>query len=394
MSTAARNRTGVVGSEYDEAAAVIEMVRDFVEHEVAGLVEEYEHEDRYPHQMVAKMVELGFFGLSIPEQYGGVGLSNATYVRVIEELCVGWMSLAGVINSHLLVASIIERFGTEEQRRTYLPSMASGELRGALGLSESDAGSDAAAIRTRAVRDGDDYVLDGSKLWVTNGREGNLVLVAAKTDSTAEPPHRGVSLFLLTGPDDYGIGHSHKKLGYRGVDTAEIVLEGCRVPTDRLVGGAEGKGFAQVMAGLELGRLNVAARAVGVGRAAFEQALAYAQKRETFGKPIAEHQTIQNILADMATDLRAARLLTTSAAEALDRGERVDLEAGMAKLFASEMAARNALNALRVHGGVGFTTDLPVERFYRDAPLMLIGEGTSEIQRLVIARSLLKRARR
>ncbi|MGH3662201.1 MAG: acyl-CoA dehydrogenase family protein [Micromonosporaceae bacterium] len=377
-------------SPHDDAAAIVRMVRDFVEREVIPHVADHEHEDRYPHQIVAIMAELGFFGLTIPEEHGGAGLSTATYVRVVEELCVGWMSLAGVINSHLLVARIVERFGTDEQRRHYLPRMASGELRGGLGLSEADAGSDAAAIRTRATRDGSEYVLDGAKLWVTNGREGNLVLVAAKTDVTAEPAHRGVGLFLVTRSDGYEVGRSHKKLGYRGVDTAEVVLSGCRVPADRLVGEAEGRGFAQVLAGLEQGRLNVAARAVGVGRAAFEQALAYAQQRETFGKPIAEHQTIQNMLADMATDLRAARLLTASAAEALDRGERVDLEAGMAKLFASEMAARNAMNAMRVHGGVGFTTDLPVERLYRDAPLMLIGEGTSEIQRLVIARSLLK----
>ena len=380
-------------TDVGDTAAVVDLVRDFVQRDVIPVVAEYEREDRYPQALVTKMAELGFFGLTIPTEYGGIGVPTAAYVRVVEELCVGWMSLAGVINSHLLVAAIIGRFGTDEQRQTYLPRMAVGELRGALGLSEADAGSDAAAIRTRAVRDGDGYLLDGSKLWVTNGREGNLVLIAAKTDPAAEPAHAGISLFVLERSDGYAVGRNHSKLGYKGVDTVEVVMEGCRVPAERLLGGEPGKGFAQVMAGLELGRLNVAARAVGVGRAAFEHALAYAQQRETFGKPIAAHQTIQNMLADMATDLRAARLLTASAAEKFDSGGRVDLEAGMAKLFASEMAARNAMTAMRVYGGVGFTTEFPVERFYRDAPLMLIGEGTSEIQRLVIARSLLKGAR-
>jgi alkylation response protein AidB-like acyl-CoA dehydrogenase len=377
----------------DPGRDLVRMVRDFVEREVLPVAAEYEHADRYPRQLVEQMAELGFFGLTIPEEYGGSGVPVLVYAQVIEELCVGWMSLAGVINSHLIMASIIERFGTPEQKADYLPRMATGAFRGALGLSEADAGSDAAAIRTRAVRSGDEYVLNGTKLWVTNGRNGSGMIVAAKTDPSAEPPRAGISLFIAEHGEGYEVQRDHAKLGYKGVDTCEIVLQDHRVSSAQLVGGQEGQGFAQVLAGLELGRVNVAARAVGVARAAFEQALAYAQQRETFGKPIAQHQTIQNQLADMATNLRAARLLTHSAAEKLDRGERADLEAGMAKLFASEVAAENALTAMRVHGGFGFTQEFAVERLYRDAPLMLIGEGTSEIQRLVIARALLKGAR-
>ncbi|MEX2290860.1 MAG: acyl-CoA dehydrogenase family protein [Mycobacteriales bacterium] len=374
----------------EDAGDLVRMVREFVREEVVPVVSEYERSDRYPHELVEQMAGLGFFGLTISEEYGGSGVSTLAYSQVVEELCAGWMSLAGVINSHLIMAFIIGRFGTPEQKQDYLPRMASGHFRGALGLSEADAGSDAAAIRTSAVRDGNAYVVNGSKLWVTNGRHGSGMILAAKTDPSAEPARKGISLFIAEHGEGYHVQRDHDKLGYKGVETSEIVLDGYRADSSKLLGGREGEGFAQVLAGLELGRVNVAARAVGVARAAFEHALAYAQQRETFGKPIAQHQTVQNQLADMATNLRAARLLTRSAAEKMDRGERADLEAGMAKLFASETAASNALTAMRIHGGFGFTKEFAVERFYRDAPLMLIGEGTSEIQRLVIARALLK----
>lgn len=377
----------------DENADLVGMVRAFVQEQVLPVVAEYEHADEYPRPLVEQMAELGFFGLTIPEEYGGSGISVTAYTQVIEEICTGWMSLAGVINSHLIMATIIERFGTPEQKQDYLPRMATGDFRGALGLSEADAGSDAAAIRTRAIQQGDEYVVHGSKLWVTNGRHGSGMILAAKTDPTANPARDGISLFIAEHGEGYRVQRDHDKLGYKGVETCEIVLDGYRIHSSKLIGGVPGQGFAQVLAGLELGRVNVAARAVGVARAAFEHALAYAQQRETFGKPIAQHQSIQNYLADMATGLRAARLLTRSAAEKLDRGERADLEAGMAKLFASETAASNALTAMRIHGGFGFTKEFAVERFYRDAPLMIIGEGTSEIQRLVIARGLLRGGR-
>ncbi|MPZ59754.1 MAG: acyl-CoA dehydrogenase [Propionibacteriales bacterium] len=379
-----------MASSADETRSLIETVREFVKQEVLPVANALEHEDEYPQEILDKMAELGFFGLTIPVEYGGVGLSKVAYASVVEELCTGWMSLAGAINSHLIVGEILYRFGTEEQRKQFLPSMAAGEVRGALGLSEAEAGSDVASLRTRAVRSNDGYALTGSKLWVTNGRRCRVLLVAAKTDPQAEPAHKGISLFVALPGAGYSVARDHEKLGYKGVETSEVVLDSHYVDAGALVGGEEGAGFAQVMAGLELGRLNVAARAVGVARAAYEAAFEYAQERETFGKPIAQHQTIQNMLADMAINLKAARLLTRDAAEALDRGERADLEAGMAKLFASETAAENSLSAMRIHGGFGFTKDFPVERYYRDAPLMLIGEGTNEIQRLVVASKLLK----
>jgi alkylation response protein AidB-like acyl-CoA dehydrogenase len=376
-----------------EDSDFVDVVRDFVRDKVMPVADEYEHADEYPGPLVEQMAQMGLFGATIPEEFGGVGLSAQTYSRIVEEISAGWMSLAGVINSHLIMAFIIERFGTHEQRSRYLPMMASGEFRGSLGLSEADAGSDAAALRTKAARDGDGYLINGSKMWVTNGRRGSGMILAAKTDSSATPASRGISLFIAERGQGYDVQRDHDKLGYKGVETCEIVFTNYRVDEAQLLGGSEGHGFAQVLAGLELGRINVASRAVGVARAAFDQALGYAQQRETFGKQIAQHQTIQNYLADMATNLEAARLLTHSAAKKFDRGERADLEAGMAKLFATETASANALLAMRIHGGFGFTKEFQVERLYRDAPLMLIGEGTSEIQRLVIARSLLGGAR-
>ena len=376
----------------DEKQAIIDEVRRFVEREVLPVAHALEHDDIYPTDLVEKLKHMGLFSATIPETYGGLGLDIVTYARIIEQLARGWMSLAGIVNTHLLVAYMLSTYGTEEQRRRFLPIMAVGEKRGGLGLSEAGAGSDVQAIATTAERDGEDYVLNGSKLWVTNGVHGSIFAILARTDINTLPAHRGMSVFLVErGAPGLSNGRIFEKLGYKGVDTAELILDHVRVSAANLLGGREGQGFKHMMSGLELGRVNVAARAVGVAQAAFEEAIKYAQQRHTFGKPIAEHQAIQIKLADMATKIEAARLLLYQAAEKKDRGERCDLEAGMAKLFASETCEEVALDAMRVFGGFGYTKDFNVERYYRDAPLMIIGEGTSEIQRLVIARQLLER---
>lgn len=373
---------------------VIEAVHRFVERDVIPVASELEHADEYPHALVAKMKELGLFGATIPVEHGGLGLSFASYARLMSELSRGWMSLAGVINSHLIMAYIITHHGTDEQRKRFLPGMASGEKRGGLALTEPHAGSDVQSIRTTAVRNGDNYVLKGSKMFITNARNGTMLAVAAKTDSKAKPAYSGISMFAVEknerGPT---VSRNIKKLGYKGLDTCEVLFEDLDVPADNLIGGKEGQGFKQVMSALEVGRINVAARAVGVGQAAFENAIRYAQQRTTFGKPICEHQAVQLLLADMGTRVEAARLMVQSAAEKKDAGERCDVEAGMAKLFASEACVKVTLDAMRVLGGYGYTAEFPVERFYRDAPLMIIGEGTSEIQALVIARGLINRNR-
>ena len=370
---------------------IVRLVRDFVKREVEPVAAEYDRDDTYPAELVESMKSLGLFGITIPQEYGGLGLDHTSFAMIFEELSKGWMSLTGVIGTHHVAASIVNRFGTEEQRRRLLPRMAAGEARGGLALTEPDAGSDVQAIETTAERDGDDYVINGSKLFITNAVHGNTFAVLAKTDTEAQPRHRGISCFIVEKPaGGLTVGRKLDKLGYRGIDTGELVFQDCRVPLGSLVGGEEGKGFAQVMSGLERGRINVAARAVGVATAAFEAAIRYAQQRHTFGVPIAKHQTIQIKLADMATKIRAARLLTYDAAEAADAGRRADLEAGMAKLFASEVCAEVTMEAMRIHGGYGYVKDYPVERYYRDAPLMMIGEGTNEILRLVIARRLLE----
>jgi alkylation response protein AidB-like acyl-CoA dehydrogenase len=373
---------------------VIEAVHRFVERDVIPVASELEHADEYPHALVAKMKELGLFGATIPVEHGGLGLSFVSYARLMSELSRGWMSLAGVINSHLIMAYIITHHGTDEQRKRFLPGMASGEKRGGLALTEPHAGSDVQSIRTTAVRNGDNYVLKGSKMFITNARNGTMLAVAAKTDSKAKPAYSGISMFAVEknerGPT---VSRNIKKLGYKGLDTCEVLFEDLDVPADNLIGGKEGQGFKQVMSALEVGRINVAARAVGVGQAAFENAIRYAQQRTTFGKPICEHQAVQLLLADMGTRVEAARLMVQSAAEKKDAGERCDVEAGMAKLFASEACVKVTLDAMRVLGGYGYTAEFPVERFYRDAPLMIIGEGTSEIQALVIARGLINRNR-
>ncbi|MEE8313807.1 MAG: acyl-CoA dehydrogenase family protein [Myxococcota bacterium] len=376
----------------DEQSQIVETVRKFVDNEVAPVASELDHRDEYPHALVERMKELGLFGATIPEEYGGIGLDYTTYAMVVEELARGWVSIPGLINSHLMMAYIVREFGTETQKRHWLPRFASGELRGGLALSEADAGSDVQAIRTTAKRAGDHYVINGAKMWITNARHGNTFALLAKTDPEADPPHRGMSMFIIEkGHPGFTVSRDIPKLGYRGLKTCELVFEDFPVPVENLVGEREGQGFKYVMSGLETGRINVAARGVGVVRACFEASIRYAQQRRTFGKPIAEHQLIQEKLADMATNLEAARLLTYSAARAKDRGARVDLEAGMAKLFATEAAMEAALEAMRLHGAVGYTEELPIERYFRDAPLLLIGEGTNEIQKTVIARQLLKK---
>jgi alkylation response protein AidB-like acyl-CoA dehydrogenase len=371
---------------------IVEAVARFVDREVIPAASQLEHDDEYPHALVTRMKELGLFGATIPQAHGGLGLSFITYARIMSELSRGWMSLAGVINSHLIMAYVIANHGTEQQKRYFLPRMAAGDKRGGLALTEPHAGSDVQSIRTTASRRGDNYVLSGSKMFITNARYGTMLAVAAKTDPKAEPAYRGISLFAVEkGERGPTVSRQLKKLGYKGIDTCEVQLEELEVPTTNLIGGREGEGFKQVMSALEVGRINVAARAVGVGQAAFDNAIRYAQQRTAFGKPIAEHQAVQLLLADMGTRLQAARLMVEHAARKKDAGERCDVEAGMAKLFASEACAKMTLDALRVLGGYGYMAEFPVERFYRDAPLMMIGEGTNEIQALVIARGLLAR---
>ncbi len=375
----------------DVQAELVETIRRFVEREVAPMAGKLDHDDEYPHQLVARMKELGLFGATIPTEYGGLGLDFSTYAMIIEELCVGWMSLSGILNTHLLLAYMIRTQGTDEQKQRYLAKMARAEFRGALCLTESHAGSDVQRIRTTATRRGDDYVVNGSKMFVTNGREGNLYALVCKTDPHAEPAHKGMSLLVAEKGPGVTISRDIEKIGYKGVDTVEIAFEDFHVPAANLLGGVEGHGMQQVLNGLEVGRINIASRAVGVARAAFECAIRYAQQRETFGKPICEHQAIQLKLADMGTRIEASRLLVRQAAYKKDTGQRCDLEAGMAKLFASETCGWVTLEAMRVLGGYGYTKEFPVERFYRDAPLMIIGEGTNEIQRTIIARQLVKR---
>ena len=373
-------------------AQIVGMVQEFVRRELDPIVEEYERDDIVPLDVIDKMKEMGLFGITIPEEYGGMGLDYTTFATIFEELSKGWMSISGVIGTHHIMAHVVATFGTDEQKQRFLPAMARGDKRGGLALTEPNAGSDVQSIETSAVRDGEEYLINGTKMFITNGRHGDTFALLTKTDREADPPYRGMSCFIVEkGGHGFREGRDLDKLGYRGLDTCELIFEEFRVPADNLVGGQEGRGFQQVMSGLETGRINIAARAVGVATAAFEAAIKYSQQRKTFGVPIAQHQAIQLKLADMATKIEAARLLTYKAAEQKDRGERVDLEAGMAKLFASEMCAEVTLEAMRIHGGYGYIKEYPLERYYRDAPLMIIGEGTNEVQRLLIARQLLKR---
>jgi alkylation response protein AidB-like acyl-CoA dehydrogenase len=381
----------------DEQIELLALVRRFVDESVLPVASKLDHEDQFPEQLVEDMKEMGLFGITIPEEYGGLGLDIFTYALVIKELSRGWISLSGVINTHFMAAWMIVTFGTEDQKAGFLPRMATGELRSAYSMTEPHAGSDVQAIRTRAVRDGDDYVISGQKMWATNGLRAGMVMLLTVTDPTAEPRHRGMTAFIIE--KEPGVAEQPgitvpphlKKLGYRGVESTEIVFDGFRTPVTSVLGGeaAVGTGFKQFMAAVELGRVNVAARAVGLGTCALEQAVKYAKEREAFGKPIAKHQAIQLTIARMATRLKAADLLMQEAAQKKARGERADLEAGMAKFFATEMAETNALDAMRVHGGYGYSQEFMVERLYRDAPLLILGEGTNEIQQVVIANRIL-----
>jgi len=373
-----------------DEALILDSVERFLERDVKPYAHDLEAGDTYPADIVEKMKALGLFGATIAPEYGGLGLTAVTYARIVERVSAVWMSVSGIFNSHLIMAAAVQRFGTGKQKETFLPRFASGEVRGGIALTEPDCGTDLQAIRTRARRDGDSYVINGTKTWITNSIHGDILAVLVKTDPKTDPPHKGMSLLLV----EKGAGMSVSplaKLGYKGVDTGEVVFDDCRVPADNLIGGEEGRGLQQILAGLELGRINVAARGVGIARVCLEEALAYAQVRKTFGKPICEHQTIQIKLADMATRLEAARLLTESAARAYDAGRRCDLEAGMAKLYATEAAITNSLEAMRIHGAYGYSKEFNIERYYRDAPLLAIGEGTNEIQRMVIARQLVER---
>ena len=374
----------------EDETLILDSIDQFVERDVKPHAHELEAADEYPRAIADKLAELGLYGATISPDYGGLGLSAATYAKIVERVSAVWMSVSGIFNAHLIMAAAVERFGTDDQKSAWLPRFASGELRGGIALTEPDCGTDLQAIRTRAVKEGGDYVIDGSKMWITNALEGNILAVLVKTDPKTEPPHKGMSLLLAEKSAGYE-GRKLEKLGYRGIDTGELRFEGVRVPAENLIGGEEGRGLQQILAGLELGRINVAARGVGLARACLEESLAYAQSRKTFGKPISQHQAIQIKLADMATRVEAARLLTEQAALAYDTGERCDLEAGMAKLFATEAALENSLEAMRIHGAYGYSKEFNIERYYRDAPLLAIGEGTNELQRIIIARQLVER---
>ncbi|KQC38214.1 MULTISPECIES: acyl-CoA dehydrogenase family protein [unclassified Frankia] len=374
-----------------EEEQIVRLVATFVDEKVRPVAQELDHTNTYPEDLIEQMKEMGVYGLAIPEPYGEFGVSTSCYARVTEELSRGWMSLAGAFGGHSVVSKLILRFGTQEQREKYLPRMATGELRATMALTEPGGGSDLQALRTVARPDGDGWVVDGTKTWISNARRSGLIALLCKTDPAAKPAHRGISILLVEHGPGFTVSRDLPKLGYKGIESCELHFDGYRAPADAVLGGVTGKGFNQMMAGLEVGRIQVASRALGVARAAFDDALRYAQERETFGKPIWEHQSIGNYLADMGTKILAARQLILHAAEVFDSGARADMEAGMAKLFASEMAATVTLDAIRIHGGYGYSTEFDVERYFRDAPLMIVGEGTNEIQRNVIARQLVQR---
>jgi alkylation response protein AidB-like acyl-CoA dehydrogenase len=382
----------------DTQKAIVETVRDFVEKEVIPVADEMEQRDEFPEEIVDQMKELGLFGLTVPEEFGGIGESLTTYALTVVELARGWMSLSGVLNTHFMGCYLIGKFGTDEQKQGFLPRMATGEIRAALAMSEPEAGSDVQSIRTKAIRDGEDYIVNGQKMWLTNGLRAGMVMTLVKTDPEADPAHKGMSMLIVEKePGEpkpapgLDVGKNIDKMGYKGVETVEMSFSDYRIPASSLLGTEEGQGFRQVLDGIEVGRVNVAARAVGLSTRAFEEAIRYAQERKAFGKPISQHQAIQIHLAEMGTSLEAARLMLYSAAEKKSAGERSDLEAGMAKLFASEACHEICLKALRVHGGYGYSKEFTIERLYRDAPFLLIGEGTSEIQKTVIARRLLEK---
>ncbi|WP_238963373.1 acyl-CoA dehydrogenase family protein [Mycobacterium paraintracellulare] len=375
----------------DEETMLVETVRAFVDRDVKPTVRAVEHANEYPEAWIEQMKRIGIFGLAVPEEYGGSPVSMPCYVKVTEELARGWMSLAGAMGGHTVVAKLISLYGNEEQKQKYLPRMASGEMRATMALTEPGGGSDLQAMTTTACAEGNELVINGAKTWISNARKSGLIALLCKTDPQAQPRHKGISIVLVEHGQGLTVSRDLPKLGYKGVESCELSFDECRVQTSAILGDVPGKGFAQMMKGLETGRIQVASRALGVASAALEDALKYAQERESFGQPIWKHQSIGNYLADMATKLTAARQLTRYAAERYDSGERCDMEAGMAKLFASEVAMEIALNAVRIHGGYGYSTEYEVERYFRDAPLMIVGEGTNEIQRNVIAAQLVSR---
>jgi alkylation response protein AidB-like acyl-CoA dehydrogenase len=378
--------------EAGEQAQLLASIDRWLEREVRPVVKEHDHADRWPAQIVTQMQELGLFGATVGTAYGGLGLPATTYAEIVMRISAVWMAITGIFNSHLMLALAIEKFGTEQQKHCWLPALASGEIRGGLALTEPDAGTDLQAIRMTARRDGDHYVINGTKTWISNGVEGSCFALLVKTDPNADPRHRGMSLFIAPKQDGFRVGRKLEKLGYKSIDSAELIFEDYRISADHLIGEVEGRGFYQATGGLELGRINVAARGVGIAEGALRLATDYAQIRRTFGKPIAEHQAIALKLGEMVTRARAARLLTLDAAAAFDRGERCDMEAGMAKYFASEAALENSTESLRIHGAYGYSKEYDIERLYRDAPLTCIGEGTNEMQRLIIAKQWLKRS--
>jgi len=373
-----------------DEAQLLATIDRWVERDVKPIVKEYDHADRYPAATVEQMKELGLFGATIAPEYGGLGLPAGTYAKIVMRIAQDWMAITGIFNSHLMLALAIEKFGTPAQKAAWLPKLATGEIRGGLALTEPDAGTDLQGIRMTARRDGNGYVLNGTKTWISNGIEGSCFALLVKTDPAAEPRHKGMSLFIAPKQEGFRVGRKLEKLGYKSIDSGELVFEDYRLPADNLIGGVEGQGFYQATGGLALGRINVAARGVGVAEGALQLAVDYAQIRKTFGKPISEHQAIQLKLGEMATRARAARLLTLDAAAKFDSGERCDMEAGMAKLFSTEAALENSTESLRIHGGYGYSKEYDIERLYRDAPLLCIGEGTNEMQRIIIARQLVK----
>lgn len=377
--------------EQADESLILDSIQKWLERDVAPEAMELEHTDTYPSHMVEQMKDMGLFGATIGQDWGGLGLTASTYAKIVTMVSEVWMSLTGIFNSHLMMAAAVEKFGTEEQKQRFLPRFATGELRGGTGLTEPDAGTDLQGIRTRAVKDGDDYIINGTKTWITNSIEGSCFALLVKTDPEAKPPRKGMSMFIVQKGPGFSISKRLEKLGYKGIDSGEMVFDNFRVGAEDLVGGVEGQGFYQAVGGLELGRINVAARSVGIAKRALDEAVRYSQERRTFGKPICEHQSIQIKLADMATRYEAARLLVEQAAETYDDGRRCDLEAGMAKYHASEAAIENSLEAMRIHGGYGYSKEFVVERLYRDAPLMAIGEGTNEMQKIIIARQLIER---
>ena len=390
MATAAIRENQVRTIDADEERAFLDSIDRWMEREVIPVIQHHDHNDIWPEKLVEQMAEMGLFGATIGQEYGGLGLPATTYAKIVMRISSHWMALTGIFNSHLIMAAAVERFGTPAQKAKWLPRLAAGEIRAGLALTEPNAGTDLQAIRTTARRDGDDYIIDGTKTWISNALNGSVFALLVKTDPEANPRYKGMSLFIADKRDGFTTGKKFDKLGYKSIDSAELIFDGYRAPADQLIGGVEGQGFFQATGGLELGRINVAARGVGLAEGSLRLATAYAQQRETMGKPIAEHQAIQLKIGEMVTRARAARLLTLDAAKAYDKGERCDLEAGMAKYFASEAAVDNSQEAMRVFGGYSYSKEYDIERFYRDSMLMCIGEGTNEMQRIIIARQHVK----